>query len=167
MDLQNRVALITGAAKGIGRATASQLAGAGCHVGLLDAEASAAQKAALEIHQRTERRTLAVRADVSVKDQVERAVAEILDTFGRIDVLVNNAGVWSYGRLSDVQEAEWDRVLAVNLKGVLFCTQAVTPTMKGRQSGKIVNIASAAVLKLICPFEQTTTGTVVREVAAG
>lgn len=140
MDLQDRVALITGAARGIGRTTADQLADAGSHVALLDVEAAAAQKAARDIHQRTQRRTLAVQADVSAKDQVERAVAEVLDTFGRIDVLVNNAGVWSYGRLGDVEEAEWDRVLAVNLKGVLFCTQAVTPTMKQRQSGEIVSM---------------------------
>ena len=144
MELTGRVALVTGAAKGIGRATAEALAQAGADVALLDVDEAAAERTVQEIHARTGRRTLAVSADITVKAQVEDAVADVLRTFGRIDMLVNNAGVWGYGLLSDVTEDEWDRIFSVNLKGVLFGTQAVAPTMKGQGSGKIVNIASAA-----------------------
>ncbi|MCZ6678024.1 MAG: SDR family NAD(P)-dependent oxidoreductase [Candidatus Poribacteria bacterium] len=144
MELNGRVALVTGAARGIGKATALALAEAGADVVLLDVDAATAEATAAEIQERTERQTLAVRADVTVKTQVEAGIADTLHTFGRIDVLVNNAGVWRYGLLSDVSEDEWDRVFAVNLKGVLFGTQAVAPTMKQQRAGKIVNIASAA-----------------------
>ena len=144
MELTNRVALVTGAAKGIGKASAEALAQAGADVALLDIDVVAAQATAREIQDRAGRRTLAVRADVMVRAEFDEAVADVFRTLGRLDVLVNNAGVWSYGLLSDVAEDEWDRVFAVNLKGVLFGTQAAAPSMKKQRSGKIVNIASAA-----------------------
>ena len=144
MELTNRVALVTGAAKGIGKASAEALAQAGADVALLDIEVVAAQATAREIQDRCGGQTLAVRADVTVRAKFDEAVTDVLRTLGRLDVLVNNAGVWSHGLLSDVAEDEWDRVFAVNLKGVLFGTQAAAPSMKKQQSGKIVNIASAA-----------------------
>ncbi len=235
MELTGRVALVTGAARGIGKATAETLAQAGVDVALLDVDATAVQEIAREIQERTGQQALAAPADVTVKAQLEDAVADVLRTFGQIDILVNNAGVWGHGLLSEVSEDEWDRIFSVNLKGILFGIQEVVPTMKGQGSGKIVNIASAAglghspewsayciskaavitltqvaakelepfhlqvnvicpsavdtdltqgiteqtgevfphvippervavaVLKLVCPFEQTTTGTIVRE----
>ena len=144
MELQDRVAVVTGAARGIGRATAEALAAAGAEVLLLDKDEAAAAGAAAEIGAAAGRRALPVACDVTAKDRVEAAFAEVLDACGRIDILVNNAGVWGHGRLSDVPEAEWDRIFAVNLKGVLFCTQTASPVMQRQRRGKIVTIASAA-----------------------
>ena len=141
--LRKRVALVTGGGRGIGRATAIALAAAGAELVILDQDAAAAAAVEAEISA-LHRRAVTATVDVTAKDQVEAAVARALDNYGRLDILVNNAGVWGYGRLAEVRESEWDRVFAVNLKGVLFCTQAVSGPMRRQGGGKIVNIASAA-----------------------
>ena len=135
---------MTGAARGIGRAVATALAQAGASVTLLDSDAAAVAATGRAIAEHTGQRTLAVPADVRVQDEMVRAVATTLAAFGRLDVFVANAGVWSHGLLTEVPEREWDRVFAVNLKGVLFGIQAVAPILKDQRRGKIVTIASAA-----------------------
>jgi meso-butanediol dehydrogenase/(S,S)-butanediol dehydrogenase/diacetyl reductase len=142
--LAGKVAFVTGAGRGIGRATAFALAQAGADVALLDVDSAAARAAAREVKEATDGRTLAVKADVTKWPQVQRAVERVVTHFGRLDILVNNAGIWEFGHLADVKEDDWDRVFAVNLKGVLLCTQAVLPVMRKQGSGKIVNIASGA-----------------------
>ena len=144
MELTGRAALVTGAARGIGKAIAKALAQEGAEVALLDIDESEVRATTGEIGESTGRRILPLCADVSVKTQVEGAIASVENAFEKVDILVNNAGVWSHGHLSQVTEAEWDRVFDVNLKGVLFATQAVAPAMKEQKGGKIVNIASAA-----------------------
>ncbi len=135
---------MTGAARGIGKAVAEALAQAGASVALLDSDVAAVVTTSQAVAELTGRRTLAVPADVRVKAQLDRAVATTLAAFGQLDVFVANAGVWSHGLLTEVPEREWDRVFAVNLKGVLFGVQAVAPVLKEQRRGKIVTIASAA-----------------------
>ena len=135
---------MTGGARGIGRAVATALAQAGASVALLDSDAAAVAATSRAVAARAGQRTLAVPADVRVQAQMDRAVATTLAAFGQLDVFVANAGVWSHGLLTEVPEREWDRVFAVNLKGVLFGIQAVAPILKAQRRGKIVTIASAA-----------------------
>ena len=143
MSLDERVAIVTGAANGIGRACAEALARAGAHVVAVDvdvagAEASAAAVSALG------RKGLAVTADVGDLAAIDALTRRAMDAFGRIDVLVNNAGVTRRASIMDLTEADWDRIFRVNAKGVFFCLQRVAREMIPRRSGAIVNIASIA-----------------------
>lgn len=127
-----RVALVTGGAGGIGRATAQALAARGATVFAADLGSAGQTTDALN----------EVRLDVTRKADVTAVVAGIADAHGGIDLLVNVAGVISHGSAEDLAEAEWDRVLGINLKGTFLCCQAVLPLMKARRYGRIVNIGS-------------------------
>lgn len=141
----SRVALVTGAGRGIGRALAVGLAADGWDVALLGRSADALHSA-LDEARASGVRALAVEADVRRPDEVARAVARIEDELGPVDALVNNAGVQRLSLARDVIEADWDDVLDTNLKGAFFCAQAVGRRMLERQRGAVVNIASAAAL---------------------
>jgi NAD(P)-dependent dehydrogenase (short-subunit alcohol dehydrogenase family) len=141
MSLKNRNAIVTGAARGIGRAIAERLAGAGARVAVADIDQSAADDAAKAIG----RRALAVRADVSRSDEVERMVKSLLETWGAVDILINNAGVLGYATpVRDLSEEEWDRVITVNLKSVFLCSRAVVGHMMDQGKGAIISVASVA-----------------------
>jgi len=140
--LAGKVALVTGAGRGLGRAIAGALAQEGASL-ILHYHGSAA--GAGEIAQDAARfgaRTLRVRADIADTEQIRRLFDETQRTFGRLDVLVNNAGVFSPVPVLDVTEALWDHMLDVNLKGTFFCAQAAARMMLAQQSGVIVNLAS-------------------------
>ncbi|HSE92043.1 MAG TPA: SDR family NAD(P)-dependent oxidoreductase, partial [Methylomirabilota bacterium] len=139
----DRVAIVTGAGHGIGRATALALAGAGADVAMVDIDQAAAEKTAAAVTA-LGRRSLAVGADVGDVAAIDRMVRQVTDAFGRIDVLVNNAGVTRRAYIMDLTEADWDRIMRVNGKGVFFCLQRVAREMIPRRSGVIVNIASIA-----------------------
>jgi 3-oxoacyl-[acyl-carrier protein] reductase len=143
-DLNNRVALVTGSSRGIGRAIAMSLASAGAAVAVnyRQRDHEAAQVVA-EI-ERAGGRAIAICADVSVGDDVKAMIAEVEDRLGAVDVLVNNAGTGQSFDLDNLTEAEFDRTLAVNLKSAFLCTQAVLPGMRTRRWGRIVNLSSAA-----------------------
>ncbi|HEY7648283.1 MAG TPA: glucose 1-dehydrogenase [Methylomirabilota bacterium] len=141
--LADRIALVTGAGHGIGRATALALARAGAHVALADIDEAAAGKVAAEVSA-AGRRTLAVRTDVGDLASIDRMARQVTDTFGRIDILVNNAGVTRRAYIMDLTEDDWERIMRVNAKGVFFCLQRVAREMIARRSGVIVNIASIA-----------------------
>lgn len=146
--LSGRVALVTGCGRGIGRAIALRLASEGADVVCNDLDAASAAAVADEV-ERLGSRSLVAPVDVSSREQVETCVARALERFGVVDVLVNNAGIYRLapegkGPVEAETEESWDRVLAVNLKGVLFCSQAVLPSMKARRLGRIVNIGSLA-----------------------
>ncbi len=140
-ELTGRTAFITGAARGIGLATAVALAQRGVHVALIDIDLAALEPAAQSVGGQA----LAVPADVSQQDDVRRAIELTIERFGRLDILVNNAGICPLSDFNQITEAEWDRVLAVNLKGAFLCCQAALPHLrKSGQQGRIVNIASVA-----------------------
>jgi 3-oxoacyl-[acyl-carrier protein] reductase len=141
--LDGRVAVVTGAANGIGRAIADVLADAGARVVLGDLDAAGAETAAREIVGRGGN-ALAQRVNVAVRAEQDALVATAMHEWGRLDVMANVAGVPSDGPLADVSEAELDRVLAIHVKGTLFGCQAAVRAMTGR-GGSIINVASAAI----------------------
>jgi NAD(P)-dependent dehydrogenase (short-subunit alcohol dehydrogenase family) len=143
MILAGQVALVTGAASGIGRAAALAYAEAGAAVVCADINAEGAEATAQAIQQ-TQKRALAVAADVGDLGQIDRMVRQAVDAFGKIDILLNSAGVTRRAFIMDLTEADWDRIHRVNAKGVFFCLQRVAREMIPRRSGRIINIASIA-----------------------
>jgi len=143
MMLADRVAIVTGAGTGIGKATALALARAGAHVVAADIDAGLA-KATADAVAGLGRRSLALETDVGDLAAIDAMVRRTTATFERIDVLVNNAGVTRRADIMELTEADWDRIMRVNAKGVFFCLQRVAREMITRKSGVIVNIASIA-----------------------
>jgi NAD(P)-dependent dehydrogenase (short-subunit alcohol dehydrogenase family) len=143
MTLSDRIAIVTGAGRGIGKATALALAQNGAHVAAVDidqaaAEATAGAVAALG------RKSLAVCSDVGDLAGIDAMVSRVVSAFDHVDILVNNAGVTRRASIMDLTEEDWDRIMRVNAKGVFFCLQRVAREMVARQRGVIVNIASIA-----------------------
>jgi NAD(P)-dependent dehydrogenase (short-subunit alcohol dehydrogenase family) len=143
MTLADRVAIVTGAGNGIGRAVAMALAQAGAHVVAVDIDGALAQATA-EVAGAAGSKSLGFGTDVGDLGAIDRMVERAVATFGRIDILVNNAGVTRRAYIMDLTEADWDRIMRVNAKGVFFCLQRVAREMIPRRSGSIVNIASIA-----------------------
>ena len=141
MELLGKVALVTGAAQGIGRAIALLLAQKGADIVVSDINLEKAEETVREI-ETIGRRAMAIRADVANTNDVERMVEAILGRFGQIDILVNNAGITRDKLILRMTEEDWDAVLNVNLKGTFNCTKAVVRHMSKQRRGKIVNIAS-------------------------
>jgi len=139
MSLEGKVAVITGAARGIGRAIAEALAAAGCKVVISDIQG--AEEAAQEIQARGAE-TLGLSVDVTQAESVEQMLKSTLEHFGRLDILVNNAGITRDGLLMRMKEADWDLVLSVNLKGAFLCCKAACRALMKSPSGRIINIAS-------------------------
>jgi NAD(P)-dependent dehydrogenase (short-subunit alcohol dehydrogenase family) len=140
-DLSGRVAFVTGAGRGIGREIARTLAEAGADVAAAGKTAEAVEEAAADVRQRG-RRGLALTVDVADSGQVDSAVERALKEFGRIDILVNAAGIARHGASEESSDDEWRRIVEVNLDGTYFCCRAVGRRMLERGSGAIVNIAS-------------------------
>ncbi len=140
--LDDRVAVVTGGARGLGRIIAEALASAGAAVVLSSRDADAADKAATEIALTSGSRTLGFPADVTRAGDVESLVARTLDTFGRLDILVNNAGVNIRGPIETLTEDDWDAVLDTNLKGPWLCCRAVAAPMKRQKWGRVINVSS-------------------------
>ena len=139
--LENKIALVTGAARGIGQAIAVQLAADGADLALCDVQAEWLADTAAKV-QALGRRSQAYAMDVAQGAAVTEAVNKILADFGRIDVLVNNAGITRDTLLIRMSEEDWDAVLDINLKGAFLVTKAVVKFMMKQRSGAIVNIAS-------------------------
>jgi len=143
-ELTNRVALVTGGSRGIGAAVAIALADAGADVAVNYRERADAANAVCSEIVGMQRKTLAIQADVSVAADVKRMVAEVEANIGGIDILVNNAAIAHPRKLEEITEAEWDAVLAVNLKSVFLVTQGVIGGMRQRKWGRIINLSSVA-----------------------
>ena len=144
--LEGKVAVVTGAAQGIGRAYALALAGEGASVATVDVQSDGAEKAADEIRS-SGGSAVAVTADVGDQASTEQMAEAVTQAFGGIDILVNNAAVYAGLKLGDpfaVDVAEWDRVMAVNVRGPWLCSRAVAPSMRSRGGGRIVNQSSVA-----------------------
>ncbi len=141
MEFEGQVALVTGSARGIGKAIAEALARKGADIVIADihideAKETAAQVASLGV------RTMAARLDVSQSGEVIKAFQDIVNEFGRLDILVNNAGITKDNLLLRMKEEDWDAVIAVNLKGVFLCSKEAVKIMAKQRFGRIVNIAS-------------------------
>jgi len=143
MRFKNQVAIITGAARGIGRSITLALVGEGAKVVPVDVDREAIQNLRAEIEKRGGQ-AIPVACDISKSSDVTQMVEEGLKAFGRIDLLVNNAGIIRRGTIETVTEEDWDRVIAINLKGTFNCCKAVVGPMKRQGSGKIVNVSSIA-----------------------
>jgi len=143
VELSGKVALVTGAAQGIGKAIAMLLARNGADVVVSDINLEKAQETTNEI-QGMGRRSFAIKVNVADLKDVERMVEAIVEQFGRIDILVNNAGITRDRLILRMTEEDWDAVLDVNLKGTFNCTKAVIRHMSKQKSGKIVSIASVS-----------------------
>jgi 3-oxoacyl-[acyl-carrier protein] reductase len=143
-DLADRVALVTGGGRGIGKAVALMLAEARADVAVNYRERQREAAAVADAIAGFGRRATVVQADVAEADAVARMVIAVTRALGPIDILVNNAGVAIRRGIDDLTEADFDRTIAVNLKSVFLCTQAVLPHMRAQRWGRIVNISSGA-----------------------
>ncbi|MBI4386056.1 MAG: 3-oxoacyl-[acyl-carrier-protein] reductase [Elusimicrobia bacterium] len=142
MRLKDQVAVITGAAQGIGRATAELFLSEGARVALVDVDAALVQKTAEEAAKQTPGNAVGISADVTKYDTCEAAVKSVIEKFSKIDILVNNAGITKDNLLLRMSEAEWDAVLDVNLKGAFHFTKAAARPMMRAHRGRVINIAS-------------------------
>jgi 3-oxoacyl-[acyl-carrier protein] reductase len=140
--LRNRVALVTGGSRGIGKAIALSLAEAGAAVAVIYRERGEEAASVVETVHRGGGRAVAIATDVSIAGAVQSMVSGVKEQLGPVDILINNAGMAAMRGLDDITEEDFDRVIAVNLKSAFLCTQAVLPGMRARRWGRIVNISS-------------------------
>jgi NAD(P)-dependent dehydrogenase (short-subunit alcohol dehydrogenase family) len=140
--LDGKVAIVTGASRGLGRVMASALAEAGASVVLTARSRDSAEAAAAEVAKETGAKTLGVAVEVTRAADVSAMVERTLEALGRVDVLVNNAGINIRGPIETLAESDWDQVIDANLKGPWLCCRAVAPIFKAQKSGRVINVSS-------------------------
>ena len=145
--LDGKVAIITGSSRGIGRAVALCFAEEGASVVVNYSRSQEQAEAVVRTIRERGGNAIAVRADVAVSDDVRAMVRETVDLWGRIDILMNNAGIAADGPAEEMSEDDWDRVVDVSLKGTFLCTQAVAPIMRRQKSGKVINVSAASAIR--------------------
>ena len=143
MSLVGKVAIVTGAGQGIGRAISLSLAKKGAGLVIADINSETASKVA-EVIRDTGGKAIAHKTDVSKVDEIKTLVNRTVQEFGTVDILVNNAGIFHTTPVEDITEEEWDRMMAINLKSVFFLSQQVLPFMKAKKSGRIISMSSLA-----------------------
>jgi len=146
MLLRGKTAVISGAAspRGIGLATARRFVAEGARIAILDIDGVAAEAAARDLDQSAGKAHLGLACNVADKASCAKAVASVIEAFGQIDILINNAGITQPVKFLEISPADWDRIQDVNLKGILFLSQAVIPHMRARQSGSIACMSSVS-----------------------
>ncbi|MFP7756440.1 SDR family NAD(P)-dependent oxidoreductase [Thermodesulfobacteriota bacterium B35] len=144
MRLKDKVAVITGGSRGIGREIALAFAREGCRIVVNYISRVDLADETVKTIQTTGSQAMAIRADVSRRPEVREMFCRTIEKFGRIDILVNNAGINRRGWFEEATDEDWDRIMEVNLKGPFICSQEVFPYMKKQQSGRIINISSVA-----------------------
>jgi len=143
MELQGQVAIVTGCGRGIGRATALELARMGADIVIAEIDAGGADKTAALVKD-LGRRAVVARTDVTKRADLTAMVERARADFGRVDILINNAGIYRAAATLDVTEEHWDAIMTINARAVFFATQAVLPVMIAQKSGSIVSLASMA-----------------------
>lgn len=143
MTMKGKVAIVSGAGQGIGKAIALSLSKNGANLAIADINDETASDVVKEI-EATGGRAISVKTDVSKVDDIKNLVQKTVQEFGTVDILVNNAGILHATPIEDITEEEWDRMMAINLKSVFFMSQQVLPYMKAQKSGRIINISSLA-----------------------
>lgn len=144
MEFERQVVMVTGAGSGIGRATALMFAVEGAFVAVCDINAEHVASVINEMEETSKARALPIVLDVSDSVAIKKAVEQIIGVYGKIDVLVNVAGIISLGIIETITDESWDRVLDINLKGTFMCSRAVVPLMKDKRAGCIINVTAAA-----------------------
>lgn len=144
MELQHKAAIITGAGKGIGKATAIALAKEGVNLGLIARTAEDLESLQQQISGEYGVKVHIASADISNAKEAETAVSNLIQALGSVDILINNAGIAKFGTLLDMDPSEWERIIQVNLMGTYYVTRAALPHMLEKQSGDIINVASTA-----------------------
>jgi 3-oxoacyl-[acyl-carrier protein] reductase len=144
LDLSEKYCLVTGASRGIGRAIALDIAAVGATVAINYATQEVAANAVMQDIINSGGKAITLQADISDKNQVDQLFKRVLSDFGRLDILINNAGVVSYVDFLDMSEEEWDRIININLKGYFLCGQQAARIMACNNSGRIVNISSVS-----------------------
>ena len=142
LEIKNKVAVVTGSARGLGRTTAEKLAEEGANVVITDVNKKLADSTAAEIEEKYQIKALSFEHDVSSDESTKKVIKEIVKQFGKIDILVNNAGITKDARLFMMKKEDWQLVLNINLTGAFYCTKYASKQMLKQRSGNIVNIAS-------------------------
>ncbi len=155
-NFKDKVVLVTGAASGIGRATALEFARQGSHIIIADIDEKGIAATADEITS-LGREVLAVKTDVSRKDEIEALVRKSLEKFGHVDILINNAGVGMTAEIRDMDIQDWEWIMGINLWGAIYTLHYLLPHMTGRGSGHIINVASAVGLVSFVPIQAAYT----------
>jgi len=143
LRLRNKVAIITGAARGIGKSIALSFAREGADIAICDVSRKEGQNVARAIKKKG-RNAIFIECDVSNRENVENAVRSVLEYFGKIDILVNNAGIMNTCPIEKLSVEDWDKTMAINLRGTFLFSKTVVPYMKKQKHGKIINISSLA-----------------------
>lgn len=148
--IKDKVVIVTGGGHGIGKAYCLGFGRTGARVVVSDIDAPAAEQVAAQVSNETGAKALGLRVDVAEEESTRQLAKATLERFGRIDVLVNNAAIFATipmnrGGIETIDPQEWDRLMAVNLKGLFYCVRTVLPAMRAQKSGKIINIASGTV----------------------
>ena len=144
MRFKDKVGVITGSARGLGKTIAEGLASEGASVVISDVDGNAARETAKKIQSKFKTKTISFKTDVREIEDIQHTIKKAIQELGKIDILVNNAGICNRTGVEDITRTEWDNMLNINLRGAFFCCQAVTPIMKTQKSGAILNIASLA-----------------------
>jgi 3-oxoacyl-[acyl-carrier protein] reductase len=144
LSLEGRTAIVTGAARGIGKAIAETLAARGASIAVVDLRMDLAEETASEIAAKSGIEAIALEADVSNRESVNAMIKSAVDQLGKIDILVNNAGITRDGLIMRMKESDWDMVLDINLKGAFNCSQALARPMMKQRYGRIINISSVS-----------------------
>ena len=143
INLSGRAAVVTGGSKGIGLAVATRFAGSGANVAIVARTEESLKEAVAAIKRTAQSNVIGVQADVSKAPDIQRAYDEAMKAFGKVDIIVNNAGIQYVAPIDEFPVAKWDAILAINLSSAFHSTRAALPGMKQRKWGRIVNIASA------------------------
>lgn len=148
--LKDKVAIVTGGGHGIGKVYCLGFGRAGACVVPADIDGLAAEQVSAQVTKETGTKSIGIKVDVADEESTRQLAAATIERFGRIDILVNNAAIFATipmnrGGIETIDPMEWDRLMAVNLKGLFFCARAVLPTMRAQKSGKVINISSSTV----------------------